>query len=245
MTTVLSTNLESNENYEGFLEAVRTNFDSSSTKPLFTTNSNGLWEAFISNIPEHARQHYTCNSCKQFVEKYGGLVYINEAGQKESAIWPDEMPIFFASSVVAMVKIILKSKINGVFLSEEKMYGRPVTCEWHHISVKPTVVWSSLVQSADQKMAEELEDFKMLVSALQKYTVPEVDQALKLLRSDSLYRSEKVLGVAEWLKELHTKRASTKSSEIHRNLIWLAVATAPAGFCHISSSMIGTLLDDL
>src|SRR5262249_16422363 len=29
------------------------------------------------------------------------------------------------------------------------------------------------------------------------------------------------------------------------NLLWLAVATAPAGFCHVRSSVVGSLLEDI
>ncbi|MMZ57930.1 hypothetical protein D1872_198840 [compost metagenome] len=72
-----------------------------------------------------------------------------------------------------------------------------------------------------------------------------VDQALILLESESLYRSNKILGVAKFLQELHIKRQNTRNSRVQDNITWLAVATAPAGFCHIKSSMIGTLLDDI
>jgi len=66
-----------------------------------------------------------------------------------------------------------------------------------------------------------------------------------VLKSDALYRSEKVLGVAEWFKALHESVSATKNTKIKNNLIWRAVATAPVGFAHVRSSMIGTLLDDI
>ena len=49
--------------------------------------------------------------------------------------------------------------------------------------------------------------------------------------------------------EKQRRAALAKDAEItiisRDNLTWLAVASAPAGFCHVRSSMIGTLLEDL
>jgi hypothetical protein len=72
-----------------------------------------------------------------------------------------------------------------------------------------------------------------------------VKQALNLLETDSLYRSEKCLGVARWFYDLHIKRSSAENSRAKENMVWYAVATAPVGYCHIKSTMIGTLLDDI
>ena len=65
-----------------------------------------------------------------------------------------------------------------------------------------------------------------------------METAVNLLRSDSLYRGNKVLGIAEWFLKI-------KTTPMNTNFIWKEVATCPAGFCHVSSSMIGTLLDDI
>src|SRR5690606_29886312 len=48
----------------------------------------------------------------------------------------------------------------------------------------------------------------------------------------------------KWLRDLKDKVYITRGSQ-RTNLVWLAVATAPAGFCHPRASMIGTLLEDI
>lgn len=70
-----------------------------------------------------------------------------------------------------------------------------------------------------------------------------MQQAVHLLQSDALFRSDKVLGPAQWLLEL--KQAIDNAPARKRNITWRYVATAPAGFCRPESTMIGTLLDDL
>jgi hypothetical protein len=58
-----------------------------------------------------------------------------------------------------------------------------------------------------------------------------------LLRSESLERSEHFIAPAEWLLALKRDRRP--------NAVWMAVASAPAGYCHPRSGMLGTLLDDV
>lgn len=235
------------DQYSDFEGSVDFRFDSMSNEPLFTTDAEHLFEIYINNLPVEAQQHYTCNTCRHFIERYGGLVTISPDGEMKPAIWGNNPPEFFRNSVEAMVDTILKSKVTGVFFSKDQVLGTPQTGEWTHLSVSlpKNRVFSNTLYGITQVIAEKKADFQILVSGLNEYPVEAVDVALNLLRSESLYRSEKVIGVAEWLKDLHTKLASTKNKKIKDNLMWLAVATAPPGYCHIKSTMIGTLLDDI
>lgn len=87
----------------------------------------------------------------------------------------------------------------------------------------------------------------MLRRALADFPLELLDRAVTLLEADVLYRSEKVLGVATWFRDLQRNLGvkGIRRSDTRDNLIWRAVATAPPGFCHVRSSMIGTLLEDL
>lgn len=247
MNTVIEVDHErTHEGYEDFLSSIRQAFSVASGGPLFTTNTTGLWAAFLENIPEGARQHYNCHACRRFIERFGGLVRISADGAKTPAVWGDA-PEFFTPAVNAIKNLIAKSKVSGMFVSSLLVYGEPVTGEWHHMAVTPLAssVWLSRTQTAIQRAAEKSEDLKTIIGGLLEYPIEAVTQAVKFLKSEQLYRSEKVLGVAEWLLDLHTKRNATKNTAARENITWLAVATAPAGFCHIKSSMIGTLLDDI
>lgn len=238
------------DGYETFLSEIRNHFAGQSGQgPLFTTNVGDLWSLFLDGLPQFARKHYTCHACRRFVEQYGGLVRITPDGRKVSVIWPDPeyVPAFFTASVVAIRKAIAKARVNGVFVSSQSVYGQPVTGEWHHMAVRPsdTNVWRSRTQSAHQRAAEKAEEFKMLVAGLNEYPRDVVEQALKLLESDALYRSEKVIGPAWWLRSLHIMLSTLKDAAAKENITWVAVAGAPAGFCHVRSTMIGTLLEDI
>lgn len=242
--------INDNDYYPDFEKLVNEYFNLMINKrdKLFTTKCEGLFDVYLENLPQEARKRYNCSTCRKFVNKYGGLVAISDTGKIESAIWNDsDVPEFFAPSVKAMKNIVLKSKVNGVFISKNQTLGQPIAGGWNHLSVTlpSQMVYKSRLTTAGQAMAEKLEDFRILTAGLLEYPIEVVDQAVTLLKTESLYRSEKCLGVAEWLKDLHMKCANMKNSENKNNIIWLAVATAPPGFCHIKSTMIGTLLDDI
>ncbi len=230
--------------YDAYLARVQARF-SATPGPLFQTDSEGLYAAYLQAMPAETRQYYTCHACRQFIERFGGLVTIDEAGTTTSAIWTEEdAPDHYKAPVAAMLHIVRRAKIDAPFLSTEKTWGIPVTGKWHHFAVKPAKVFKPALLTAGQTMAEKREDFKNVMYALNEFTQPMIEQALTLLETDALYRAEKVIGPAKWLHGLHVARAAAKGVG-KANVVWLAIATAPAGFAHPRSSMIGTLLDDI
>lgn len=237
------------DGYEAFLTSIRLGFAESleNSPPLFRTNASGLFSIFLDNLPDDARQHYTCNACRQFVERYGGLVTIAPDGETDPVFWAlrQDVPAFFRRAVVALNRAVSDARVTGVFVSDLPVWGQPVTGDWHHMAVMQNVVYKNPLMTPAQHMAEKREDFKTLIAALRDFPMPVVKQAVNLLRSETLYRSEKVLGVAEWLYNLHIMRQHTKNAKLRHNMTWLAVFKAPAGFCHVRSTMIGTLLEDI
>jgi hypothetical protein len=107
------------------------------------------------------------------------------------------------------------------------------------------MIYKKPILSAAQKMAEKREDYRIMVTALHELPMSVVTTAVKLLEAETLYQSDKLLGVAKWLQALLNARQSYSGRRQQDNLLWRAVATAPAGFCHPRSSMIGTLLEDI
>ena len=216
--------------------------------PMFTTEgSHHLWDIFLSELPPSERQHYTCHSCRRFIEKYGGLVMIDSEGRQTPVAWsPFDGFGILDEPVHELNKYVSGRKITGVFLSDQKTWGEPKTGPWLHMAAKLKVApfKATPLKSADQAMAEKLEDFGMLGRVIDDFNLHHVSQAVELLSSDALYRSEKVLGAAKWFQQVLEGQKKAKG-RARANLLWQAVATAPVGFCHVRTSMIGTLLEDL
>lgn len=242
-----------NDGYEDLLVGIRKKFYESTVDektPLFTTNAGNLYDLLLDCIPEEARQHYNCNACRHFVNRYGGLVKIDEkTGKQTPVMWPEKAPAFFAEAVKKIRRKVSTATVTGVFITSERELGTPVTGSWAHMAVKVPeyMMFRSRLKNASQEAAEKAEDYGLLATAIGKYRIETVETAVNLLRSEALYRSEKVLGVAEWFLEVLRLVEGERDTrnKTTRNIIWYKAATAPTGFCHISSSVIGTLLDDI
>lgn len=222
--------------------------------PLFTTDVDpyALMAAYLENLPAKKRQHYTCHCCRKFIQKYGGLVFINSDGSTEPVFFcqRNEQGIpLFSSSRMKMTKLIEKARVTGVFESSENIWGTPQTGPWTHLSGRNGHIFCDRVKTVDQYMAEKKEEHHMLCRALADYSIEVVERTVAILEADALDRSEKTLGVAKWFLKLHDSINELKSfagsARQRDNLIWAAVAKAPPGWCHIRTTMINTLLDDI
>lgn len=239
-----------NNGYEELIENIKKTFASklkdNVKTPLFRTSVSDLFDTFLYYLPDACKQEYTCRACKHFVDRFGGLVFIKEDGTTESAIWNVEnIPGMFIEPITQMKEIVESAQVQDIFVSDYVDLGTYDTNGFHHFSVKlPRVmINTSRVKNASQVSAEKAEDYGMLKRALEKYSMSQIDQALNLLESGSLYRGSSYVAMCKWFKETKEKITSINDQPQHTNMIWKYAATAPNGFTHISGSMLGTLLD--
>lgn len=245
---------EKDDTYEALLASVRARCKDLTGKnegksSLFSTTTPDLYDAYLEGLAPASRQLSTCSTCRRFVSRYGSLVIVGPDGKTESVLWdPASAPERYAGGIRALADSVSRAPIEGVFLSEETTWGVPQTGVWTHLAVTPgasLVFKPSLVKTTSQVVAEKKQDFEMLERGLAEFPLDIVRNAHALLTNGSLLQSEKCVGVAKWLLDLHTRRQGAKNQRARDNLTWLAVADAPAGFCHVRSTMIGTLLQDL
>lgn len=236
------------DGYEELLACIRRSFNRAvrdNDTPLFTTDVSDLYDLLLENIPADARQHYNCNACRHFVNKYGRLVTISpKTGKQIAVMWGSTVPEFFHPAVKAIKDIVESARITGIFITDEETLGYTKTGVWTHMAVEmpQKMVYRGRVNTAAQKRAEKDEDRRLLLNSITKYKQSEVESAVNLLRSDALFQAEKILPMAEWFLEVMKAAAGKK---LNGNIIWQRAATAPAGFCHIPANMLGTLLDDI
>lgn len=224
----------------------------SAARPIFRTNAGGdkLWEIYLDSFPNEDRQHFNCNACKSFIRRYGGLVYIDDDLQIKSAVWnPSLAPGYYNQTIDYMRDAVEDgaTRITQPFCSDAHIVGLPAsdTGGWHHffIEVGKRTRHSSMVKRPHEVEAEKLQNFISISRALDSYKDNHLHEAFNMLKWESLARHEKVSGVAKAFLDL---KISTQSNRAKRKeLIWLYVANNPDGFCHIRSSVLGSLLDDI
>ncbi|MES2572285.1 MAG: hypothetical protein V4710_19800, partial [Verrucomicrobiota bacterium] len=183
------------DSYGQFLGRLRNRFSTlvaDTQARLFTTDAEGLFDTYLQNIAPELRREHTCHCCRRFIELFGGLVVINPDGSHTSAFWDLEtaLPVN-AAAIKAIALKVAAAQVTGVFLSDQKRWGTPVTGAWHHLAVIPPahLVYRGLTLSASQAMAAKLEDFGILNRALAEFNPNIVDQAAAILSSEALYRS--------------------------------------------------------
>lgn len=236
--------------YNAWLELLNARFvkrTKAGAEPVFTTDADDLFEVYLESFPEGpVRQYHNCHACRRFLERFGGLVTIDDTGRTRSVMWnAQEAPSDLEEGIAALARAVTRADVTGVFLSPLSVWGEPRTGIWRHMAITdPPRPYPGGVLTAEQAMAEKREDYKTVSRALGEFKEAVLGDVVHLLRSDALYRSEKVLGQAEWLYELQKARTAARGPS-RTNLVWRAIASAPAGFCHPRSSMIGTLLADI
>lgn len=212
--------------------------------PVFKTDAAHLWEKYLDSFEDlDERQYHNCDCCKQFIRNFGGLACISPEGRVTSALWHGvEATNQYQAAVKALDKAVGASRIRGVFLSSDVLLGTRFKGGWEHFTVTAATWYKKTHLTAGQAMAEKKEDFKNVVRALAEFKPEHLQAAVTLLKTDSLYRSEKVLSQAQWLRDL---QVSVTNNRNKNTLVWKAVASAPAGFCHPRGGMLGTLIDDI
>ncbi|MEV6066293.1 hypothetical protein AB0L82_07065 [Nocardia sp. NPDC052001] len=248
--------LPADDRYDEFLAAVQARFQALVAEPaeLFTVDTEGLFEVFLGAFPPELAAVNTCGTCRAFLRRYGGLVIVGADGKATSALWSTAgIPPPYAKAAAALADRVEYAPIVSPFRSEATNWGYAEHGGWTHLALTPPahmVHVRTPLRTTSQYIAAKNADSETLRRALGEFPESVVKQAVALLRTEQLYRSDAILGVATWLLELHRTldavRGRGDAAQAQRdNLIRLAAATAPAGYCHIKSGMIGTLLTDL
>jgi hypothetical protein len=221
------------------------------TPVAFTTDVSGdeLFQIYLNAFEDPAqRQIHNCNCCKQYFRNYGNLVFVNDSGDTEPAVWPTTASGIYEAPIAAVREAVRDAKVTGVFSYQEKTWSNTMGsgAAWTHYKVTPSYLPANRdrLKTPYQVMAEKKEDYKNLMVALSEFKAEHVKVALQLLEGNELYRSEKIIGGAQFLADLHKIKASKKGKRT-ANLLWKKIALAPAGFCHPRSGVIGTLLEDI
>lgn len=216
-------------------------------EPLFTTATDKLWSIYLGSFPPSQQQYHNCSACRKFITTYGGLVVINSDGWVTPVFWEEGYaPDAYKKAVTRLRQEVCRQAVTGVFLTTKTELGTRHTGSWSHFGVLTLKdqLFRLKTKTAGQARAALKEDFRTVCRALGEFKLQTVEDAVALLQTEAAYRSEKVLGPAQWFLDLH-RAVRGKKVMPRANIIWKAVATAPAGFCHPRTTMIGTLLEDL
>lgn len=216
-----------------------------------------LYETFLANLPPERKQHYNCRACARFVDRFGGLVTVDDDGEITPVLWDGierRTPMLFLPAVERLASAVCSAKVTGAFLSGDATWGTPfnvpgpgskyVRQRWTHLSCPNPAPFAHKLLNADQMTAEKAQDFALLCRTLADTPLAVAAEAVRVLEADALSRADKALPMAKWFLDLRSVWEACKGRE-KTNRLWLAVAKAPPGFAHARNGMLGTLFADL
>jgi len=207
---------------------------------IFNVGGHGLFEAYLANMPEKARQHYTCHACHRFMSVSGGFVAINTVSLEKKAVWwdqGDKTPEFFKKSFDAMKNLVLSKPIVKAVRFTDTTLGFPITGAWTHFYGK--VPGAFVSNSIGERQAQDITvGHDLLANAITEFTKEQVTAAVNFL-SGNIYRASEVLPHAKWLQEVFTFVETHPSKK--EEFLWVK-AHRNSGFCHIKSGMLGVVL---
>lgn len=238
--------------YEMFLKSVQESYDdivSQEDFVIFKTaasscTDNKLFDIFLSHIPEEHRQHYNCNSCKHFINKYGWLVSLDSTGKLTSVFWePSLNQGIFHPMTKELKKVVESAKISGPFFDNKDYLGNNTydsEYDLRHVFVK---------RSDNEKMVgcdiNKLTGSAIILKrSLREYLLNideiTIKKALGILQSGKVHRSEKFIANIRWFFDTKTEYCKNYND----NILWYAVMKAPTGFANLGSNLTGWLLEE-
>jgi hypothetical protein len=249
---------EDSKSYRAMLSQLTANFakNTKTAQVLFSVagDKSVLWNLYLKQFPAEHRQHYTCNECRKFFERYADLVTIDAKGNAKSVMFSDSPSGDFAYIFDNLRAVIEGSTVEKMFVTSEKKWGIAVTGQWEHFAVVPPkkfVFVETLdskgepLETAYQAEAKKTAEFNTMVRALVEYSAETLETAMSIINADVLFRGDAVAARAKWLQDVILTQKKTKNARNRHNLLWLAVATAPVGFAKPRGNSLGSLLDNI
>lgn len=249
--------------FDALRQAIEANYNTqrATAKNVFQVDvdPDELYRAYLKGFSTHELiHHHTCTACAHFIRHYGGLVTISTDGSRgviTPLLWPQSqthIEKLYRQPIKNLYTLVKNAKVKGVFYSDLPHWGIPKSRDsvrnkvWTHFNAKNHSVWKDRLQTANQGMASRRENYADILRALAdpNFAPQHLATALQLLEGDALYREERHLGPARWLKGLQDARA--KLREPYKSAYtWAMVAEAPEGFLHPRGGMLGTLVEGI
>ena len=157
-----------------------------------------------------------------------------------SALFAAGGPGYYGDAIERVAEVIAASSvIDGVFVSRDAVWGTKISGGWTHFNITPpdALLWKRKDLTPFQRRAALLEDHRTLTAAIDAWKPEVVTQAVTMLEADALYRGNAVVGMAKFLMNIQNQVRLARK-ELRPNLIWQAVATAPAGWASMAQGCV-------
>lgn len=243
--------------FKNFSDQVNANFvrlSEDNQVKVFSTDveTDALFQKYMDSFPAEyngifrVKEHYNCNSCRSFIKRVGGLLFVK--GTEIFTVWDNincSTP-YYKEVADAMREFVLSLPIKSLFLTSKnlKTISVPRTVDnydssiiWHHFSA--VIPNRLIVREPGTEMGNYNSKVGVVRRGLLEITDSAIELVLDLIDQNQLYRGaenkDKILG-------LQNLRAQYKVAENKDLFPWLHVHTKGS---LIKNDLIGELLMDI
>lgn len=251
--------LTSGANFDELVKQVHATFNERLAKfgrVLFYTDSKNLSTTYRKGFPEAEQQHHNCTCCRNFFNRFGAMVFIDEEGKSVPALWDSSVvPEEYRKSVAALEKRVSNTQVLGRFYTPFDKWGEEVTpvfeegtdkqiANWTHHTA-PVVAECVVVEDQIGTLQGIFNtDTDCLVDAVNRYSLPNISLAITSLSP--------LRGVEKWVKQLEwlhgvVKRAKHLNDNAKRNVVMREVSLLEdRQWSRIGTNVLGnTFLDPI
>lgn len=205
--------------------------------PIFVADTNiDLWSVFINSFPKEVRQFYNCRCCKNFVEKYGKLVIVDENGIGKSLLWnqiPNNETIspVFEAMTKALYGNLKYIKINHIFISKGILgipysYNVKENCNNSHMCLGIQNIESCSISKQNSKQQYKIleiikTNFNTITSIVSKVNEENIEVLLDILKNNFEELSKSIIPEIEYLHKAVKIQHGSKDKILKHNLLWL------------------------
>lgn len=215
---------------------------------LFTVDTTGLYELYLSALQPRARQYFTCRTCEKFFDKYGGLVVLDQVSGPKSIVWPIGLPGAFGEASRRLSMTVSSRPVKDAFYPTERILGTPQlpVGVWDHLHLDLGASRKLYIKPfADGKTVAVRSNYAMLSSNNEKYSYADVYAAVNGLVAGGYTSGVHAATLANLRWFLEVKEQVDRSIRYNYNIdctLWAYAANAPDGYCNLGSTVAGSYL---
>ena len=224
---------------------------------LVSLSSQSIWEKYLESFPKEVngifreRASYDCNCCKNFINRIGAIVRIQDNVITDS-VWNIETEGYYQDVTKQLHKIVTNSKPLRKFLLSESTAGSLPNIDnynqnivWDHFYVK--IPNQFVIKSTEMGRinSDFNSTFSLFERAMKELSLEDAEQILDLIDSNSIYRGQEHKHTIEFFIRSKKVYDALPEEKRHNYLMTQSVIKQNYNLLRLKNSVIGTLLDDL
>ena len=225
-----------------------------------------LWDTYLDSFAPgdnevyRQRRSHDCGCCRNFIQRFGGLVTIDPETYRVETLWDFAVEGKYAPSTKALHELVASAGIKGAFVSQSRFLGTATSPEimatetdgttkewvhtWNHFNlVLPDrfVVRLTRGETEDGYRAKYKEQHDLLETSLEAIDPDATETVLDLIATNNLYRGDQFKSIVEAFFALQMIWKDL-GKETHDPFLWTRSHDAGPVVSSIKNKSIGQLL---